>query len=196
MPPSPVQITNEQRDAAIANGGDATNAFAAGIIDEASAQVSPPLSGYDDFTTAIKNAITDGCKQFFAISSRYWQPIGASGFTVSPSFSITSDTQVGTLTLTTFTTRKVMIQLNLSAYTDVANTGAGFYVKINGSSGGIQPLQYFYNTAFDHRSMGGSWVVTIPAAGAVTITAWVGRASGTGSIILDANDIVSLSVIG
>lgn len=190
-----IQISNEQRDAATAQGNDAADAFEFGIYDEGMVQFAPPLPEYAGFTPTIKQTVKDGIKQFYAILSRELQPIGASTADTAPSYTISSDTQVASLAVTTYIPRKVMIQLNLSTYTDVANTAAGFYVKINGS--GLPPaLQYFFNVASDHRSMGGSWVTQLPGPGIVTITAWVGVASGPGSIILDPNDTISLSVIG
>lgn len=191
----PIQVSNEQRDAAVNNAADADVGFEFGIVDEAAVEVSPPLDGYAGFTAETKQAVQDGMKQLAALSARYWQPIGSSIATSYPSFNIVSDTDVMSLSVVTFVPRVVMIALNLTAYTNVANTKAGFYVKINGV--GLAPvLQLFYNESLSHRAMGGTWVTTLPATGAVSITATVGRTGGTGSIILDAGDCISLSVIG
>lgn len=191
----PIQVSNEQRDAAIENSDDAAEAFEFGILDEALAPVCPPLAQYAGFTPTIKQTVKDGIKQFFAIQARNFSPISGSVHVTAPSFNTDTDIAVATMSVVSYIPRNVLITLNLSAYTGDPSTVAGFYVKVNHV--GVSPAaQYYFNVALDHRSMGASWVAPLPGTGPTTIEAWIGVAAGPGNIILDSGDHIALTVMG
>lgn len=190
----PIFITNEQRDAGTATGEDSNDAFESGIFDQSAVIVSPPIPGYADQEDDVKQAMKDGLKQLFVLSSRYFMPIAASFANGNPSHTISSNVTVGSTSVTTFIPRKVVITVHLSAYATATSTKASVSVQVGGVD--ITPAaQYLFNVASDHRSMGGTWAATLPA-GTSTIALIVGRSAGLGSIILDSGDSVTMTVVG
>ena len=56
-------------------------------------------------------------------------------------------------------------------------------------------LDIGFDAINDHRSIAGTWIVTLPV-GAVTLTLRSEREAGTGNIILNGADSIALTVIG
>src|SRR3990167_7636949 len=94
-------------------------AFADGIVDQNGVQYQPKINGYSGFESELRDGAKNSTKQAFAIYSRYFAPIGDKYVNTTPTYTITSETQVGTLTILTYVPRKLMIHLDATAYSSV-----------------------------------------------------------------------------
>lgn len=191
-----INITEEQRLAAENFAADSSDALEFGILDENNVEYIPPVpdNRYGDLTSEQKDVAKTAFKQQFAPLSRYFLPIGSTFQNVNPVFTITSITEIASVSIESYIPRNVMIALNLSAYVDVGGLGAGFSVMVNGVPV-LSEMKFYFNSALLHMSFSGTWVGLVPAGSSV-ITANLQRLSGTGNIVLNTDDSISLSVIG
>lgn len=193
-----VKITPDQKLASTGYATDTDDAYENGIKDSADLVVSPAIVGYPPSTPFdIVDTVKNAAKQQYALLARYFQPLAGHTHSATPNFSTSIlETQIGSLNISTFIARPVVVSLSLSAVSSSIDTVVSFYIKMNG----VQvspPLPFIFNAASVHASMSGSWMVQLPAQEAASvITAHILRTSGAGVITVGTNDYVSMTLIG
>lgn len=89
--------------------------------------------------------------------------------------------------------RKALITVNFSGQVTVDATRIGYWIDVDGVE--TAHFRYLFPTANQHVQMGGNWLVTLPA-GTTTITLKAVRETGTGIVIHDSNDFISMTLWG
>jgi len=158
-----------------------------------------PISGYAASVppaSANETKVKDGAKGMMASLIRHTAPLLDSGETLSPSISFTgtaTNLLVKVLSESLEVQRKVLISANFSAVSDSTNTRLDYWIDVNGVSTSV--YKFFFNNATHHENISGSWVVTLPI-GAVTITLKAIRGSGSGTLSLNSDDFVAITLAG
>ena len=140
----------------------------------------------------------NGIRAGFAALIRQLKPIAYSNVVtdVNPPKAFTSATTISSLVLPVdmSISRTVIVSVNFSAFSTSTYTGIEYWLEINGGSPTAHSLFYF-NDGNAHHQISQTWSVTLPV-GAVSIALRVARYSGIGTITLDTNDSIGISLFG
>jgi hypothetical protein len=156
---------------------------------------SDPYNDLINANAANEQKSKDGSKSMAVPIVKNLSTAGASVGNNNPSFNFTSSTLLISTTVSVPSPRKMLVVFNASAYTDVSNTE--FIWRLYVSSQAISPdYGFFFNNSGVHHAFGSSWVVDVAAAPSVLVEVRAFRGAGTGNLILDGSDILSLSILG
>jgi hypothetical protein len=89
--------------------------------------------------------------------------------------------------------REVFVAADFSAYSTAINTGLEFWIVIEGVASAR--FRYYFNESGSHRCVTAKWLSTLPPR-ASSVQLMAARYTGSGTITLNADDFVSLSVWG
>ncbi len=161
------------------------------------------VAAIPDYVTTIppaseaETALLTALKGVYTPLIRYLAPISLSASNLSPSFTITA---AQTLLTATFpvnfeVARTVQVNVNGTAYSSEASARIDFWITLDAETFTMYKL--FFNESFSHRTFSGSWIVTIPVGTTPPVlSVMAALGTGPGSIILDASDFISLTLIG
>jgi hypothetical protein len=145
----------------------------------------------------IEQKVADGFRVNMLTLVKHLRPIAFHAENLSPNLAFTGTTELlsfdipATERLTV--TRKVLIKLDFTAFSSAVNARVDFWISVNGTL--TTAHKFFFNELSSHRTVSSSWVADLPT-GAVTIKVFATKTTGSGTINLDGNDFVSLSIIG
>jgi len=188
MPPIKLTQSNLSIATLIGNDADVANEF--GIINATNVEIEAPVTAeipkidpvtgdplppevktYPNLIDATQREdLKKKVRNSAALTLRYVGPITSTATNTNPSLNFTSETQVlSSLPILTEVSRSVLVSFNATTYVDVIDTGIEFLMKVNNAQQG-STLKFFHNLASTHASLGGSWIASLPAATASTIT--------------------------
>lgn len=173
-------------------------AFKDGVNKSTGAEYLPPTDGYSSLFlpgSTEEAAALDSYRLENASLIRRVGPI-AFGTTVT-SLALTVGSfalQLASVSFTPFKiSRNVIVNASGSAWSSGTSVGLEFYL-VYGSNTSTK-CRYFFNESSSHRTFNGSWCISLPSdVGSIALM--VARYVGTDVINFDANDSVSLTVVG
>lgn len=158
-----------------------------------------------DLDTAVQNnpdlpiQLLDGTKGYFAPIVRRMGPIfaQASNFFASPVTFQATQTQLLSYAFpeTLEVARQVEVLVNGTCFiTGAIGTRMDYTIKVNG----VQQVEFrnYMSELSSPTAFVGSWIVTLPAGMASTVTVHGRRVSGSGTINFDGNTFVNMTIKG
>jgi hypothetical protein len=147
--------------------------------------------------SAMDTQVLDGLAAASAALALRVRPFGLHVDSSSTNVSFTAPTDILTGTFAAASklavARMAMAVVNFGCYVDASNTAVEYWLDVDGAP--TPHMQYFFNVAGDHRSVGATWLLTLPAL-TTSIKLRVARKSGTGTVFVNADDSASLTLVG
>lgn len=141
--------------------------------------------------------LQDMLRSTFVPVVRRIAPFGFQALTTAPSLAFTAATTVLTGTIPAANrlavARNVFVAADFSAYSTGANTALEFWVEIDGVPS--THFKYYFNESGSHRCISAKWLVPMPAR-AASVVLKAQRSAGAGTLTLNSDDFVSISVWG
>lgn len=144
--------------------------------------------------SSLDTKVLDGLKKGAVPVMHRCRPFGFHVEVLGPTLSFTAATDLASLTIAaadqTTLTRMTLAVAHFSVATSVAATRVDFWVEVNGVPSTKQRLLL---GDLLHHNVGGNWLVSLPA-GSTTIKLRAERGSGTGNVVLNADDFAALTL--
>lgn len=171
--------------------GNGNTAFAAQAVPVRDFELLSPNG------SATDNKLQDMLRATFVPVIRRIGPFQFQALTNTPSFAFTTATTLLTGSIPAAdrlaVARNVFVAADFSAYSSSANTSIDFWVEVNGIPS--THFKYFFNESGSHRCISAKWLVNMPARTS-TVVLKAQRGAGAGTLTLNADDFVSISVWG